>query len=99
MCVIAYVYSRTICTIYIYITVVANFMRVIEERRLDGWDMWHVGGKLNAYRVLVRKPDRKTPLVRTRLRQEDNTKVNLKYDGMVCTRFMWLRIEAKGEPL
>jgi hypothetical protein len=37
--------------------------------------------KRNAYRVLVRKPERKRPLGRTRRRREDNINVGLRETG------------------
>jgi hypothetical protein len=42
-----------------------------------------MGVKRNAYRVLVRKPERKRPLGRPRRRLED---------GVVWTGLIWLRI-------
>jgi hypothetical protein len=39
------------------------------------------GGKINVYRVFVEKLEGKTPLVRARLRLEDNIKINLKEIG------------------
>jgi hypothetical protein len=45
----------------------------------------HVGEKRNAYRILVRKPERKRPLKRPRHRWE-----------VVWTGLIWLRIESSG---
>jgi hypothetical protein len=41
------------------------------------------GEKRNAYRILVGKPEKKRPLVRTRHRWEDNIKIYLTEEGWV----------------
>jgi hypothetical protein len=41
-----------------------------------------MGEKRNAYRILVGKPEGKTPLGRPRRRWEDNIRMNLKRDRM-----------------
>jgi hypothetical protein len=46
--------------------------------------------KMNAYRLLVRKPEGKRPLGRPRCRWVDNIKMDLK-DGLIWTGLMWLR--------
>jgi hypothetical protein len=38
-----------------------NIIRVIQSKKLDGWDMWHVWRR-GAYRVLVGKPEGKVAL-------------------------------------
>jgi hypothetical protein len=46
-----------------------------------------MGEKRNAYRILVGKPECKTPLGRPRRRWVDNIKMDLReigWDGMVC---------------
>jgi hypothetical protein len=43
------------------------------------------GQKRNAYRILVRKPERKRLLGRPRRRWEDNIKINLGERGWVST--------------
>jgi hypothetical protein len=59
----------------------ANVMRVIKPRRMR-W-AGHVARmrereRRDAYRVVVRKPERKRPIGRTRHRWENNIKMNLK---------------------
>jgi hypothetical protein len=49
-----------------------------------------IGGKRNAYRILVRKPEGKSPLGRPRRRWDDN----IRMDG--CTELIWLRIGTSG---
>jgi hypothetical protein len=56
-----------------------NFIRVIKSR----WMRWagyvtHTGEKRNVYRVLVEKPDVKTPLHGPKYRWEYNIKISLK---------------------
>jgi hypothetical protein len=41
-----------------------------------------MGEKRNAYRIVVGKPEGKTPLGRPRCRRVDNIKMDLKRDGM-----------------
>jgi hypothetical protein len=54
-------------------------------------------GKMNAYRVLVEKREGKKPLVRPRYMWVDNIKVELrKYDWVVWTGLIWLRIGING---
>jgi hypothetical protein len=51
----------------------------------------------NANKLLVGKPDRKRPLVRPRLRCEDNIKVDYKkHVRRVWTGCNWLRIGTSG---
>jgi hypothetical protein len=45
-----------------------------------------------AYRILVRKPEGKTPLERPRRRWEDNIKMELRYDAVIWSGLIWLRI-------
>jgi len=42
-----------------------NISRVIQSKKLDGWDMWHVWRK-GVYRVLVGKSEGKGALERPR---------------------------------
>jgi hypothetical protein len=61
-----------------------------------------MGAKRNAYRILVGKPEGKTPLGRTRRRWVDNNKMELtleKQDGMVWVGLIWLKIETSGRLL
>jgi hypothetical protein len=56
-----------------------------------------VGGKRNAYKILIGKPEGKRPLGRLRHRWVDNIKIYLKViDGMVWIGLMWLRIGTSG---
>ena len=49
------------------------------------------------HRVLVGKPEGKRPLGRSRLRWEDNIKMDLQeVGGIVGTGWSWLRIETGG---
>jgi hypothetical protein len=53
-----------------------------------------MGEKGGAYRILVGKPEGMRPLVRPRLRWDDNTKMYLEEVGRgVRTGSIWLRIE------
>jgi len=52
-----------------------------------------VEDKKGAYRVVVGRPEGKRPLIRTRLRLEDNIKMDLyKLDEEAWTGLLWLRI-------
>jgi hypothetical protein len=44
-----------------------------------------MGEKRNACRILVGKPDGKRPLGRPRRRWVDNTKLDIRWDGLDCT--------------
>jgi hypothetical protein len=56
--------------------------------------------KLNAYRILVGKPKGKRPLGRPRRKWGTILKWILeRYDGMVWTGSIWLRIGTSGGPL
>jgi hypothetical protein len=59
-----------------------------------------MGEKKNAYRLLVGKPEGKRPLERQIYRRVDNTEWILeRWDGMMWTGLVWLRIEIGGELL
>jgi hypothetical protein len=45
------------------------------------WHVARIGGKRNAYRILVRKPERKRQLGRPRRRWMDNVKMDLREIG------------------
>jgi hypothetical protein len=65
-----------------------NIIRMIKRRM--GWSehVERMGAKRNAYRLLVGKPEGKTPLGRRRHGWEDNIKVDFRetgWDGMVWT--------------
>jgi hypothetical protein len=56
--------------------------------------------KRNAYRLLVAKPEGKRPLGRPRRRWVDNIRWILKrWDGVMWTGLVWLRIGIGGELL
>jgi hypothetical protein len=52
--------------------------------------------KRNTYKILVGKSEGKRQLGRPRRRWVDNIKKNLKYDGVIWTRLIWLRIGTSG---
>jgi hypothetical protein len=55
------------------------------------------GERKGLYRVLVGKPEGKRPLKRSRLRWEDNIKMNLQEERCGCVvGSSWLRIETGG---
>jgi hypothetical protein len=54
--------------------------------------------EINAYRILVGKPEGKRPLGRPRRRWVYNIKINLRHDE-VWTGLVWLRIGTSGWPL
>jgi hypothetical protein len=54
----------------------------------------------NAFQLLVRKPEGKRPLGRPRRRWVDNIKMILeRWDGVMWTGLVWLRIGTGGELL
>jgi hypothetical protein len=60
----------------------SNIIRTIKSRRMR-WagHVAHMGGKRNAYRILVGKPEGKRPLGRQRRRWMDNIKMDLREIG------------------
>jgi hypothetical protein len=56
----------------------SNIIRMIKSRRMR-WagHVARMGEKMNAYRILVGKPEGKKPLGRPRRRWEDNIKIDL----------------------
>jgi hypothetical protein len=58
-------------------------------------------GDKNAYRMLVGKPEGKRPLGRARRRWVDIIKMDLgeRYNGMLLTALIWLRIGTSGRLL
>jgi hypothetical protein len=61
-----------------------------------------MGEKRNAYRLLVGKPEGKSPLGRPRRRWVDNIRMYLgevRCDGVMWTGLVWLRIGTGGELL
>ena len=62
--------------------------------------MTRMGLGRGVHRVLVGKPEGKTPLGRPRRRWEDNIKMDLQeVGGVVGTGWSWLRIGAGGRHL
>jgi hypothetical protein len=72
-------------------------IRTIKSRRMR-WAgrVARIGEKKNAYRVLVGKPEGMSPLGRPRRRWVDSIKMDVRRDGMVWTRSIWLRIGTIG---
>jgi hypothetical protein len=68
-----------------------NIVRVIKPRRIR-WagHVERMGKRRGVYRVLVRKPESKTPLGRPRRRWEDNIKANLQEVG--CGGVDWIEL-------
>jgi hypothetical protein len=58
-----------------------------------------MGEKKNAYRLLVGKPEGKSPLGRPRHRGIILGLILERWDGVMWTGFVWLRIGTGGEPL
>jgi hypothetical protein len=57
-----------------------------------------MGENRNTYRLLVGKPEGKRLLGRPRLRWVDNTRME-RWDGVMWTGLVWLRIGTGGELL
>jgi hypothetical protein len=53
--------------------------------------------KRNSYMIFVVKPEGIRSLGRPRRRWEDNTKIDLRYDGVVWTGLIGFRIRISGE--
>jgi hypothetical protein len=59
-----------------------------------------MGGKRNAYRILMGKPERKRPLGRPRRRRVNNIKLDFREIGWNdMDGAIWLRIGTNGWPL
>jgi hypothetical protein len=54
-----------------------------------------MGEMRNAYRVSVGKPYGKRPLGGSRCKWEDNIKMDFRYDWVVWTGFIWLRVGSR----
>jgi hypothetical protein len=55
-----------------------------------------IGASRNVYRILVIKSEGKTRLGRPRHRWEDNVKMDLRLDTVVCVGLIWLRMWTCG---
>ena len=66
-------------------------MRVVKSRRMK-WagHVARMGEKRGVYRILVGKPERKTPIGRTWRRWEDNNKMDLQHVG--CGGMDWIEL-------
>jgi hypothetical protein len=66
-----------------------NIVRVIKSRRMR-WagHVARLGEKRRVYRILVGKPERKSPLERPRSRWEDNIRMDLQEVG--CEGVDWI---------
>jgi len=61
---------------------------------------YNMGEMRNAYKILVRKPERKRPHERPRCKWDDNIRMDLKEIGWkVWTGCIWLRIGTGGRLL
>jgi len=75
-----------------------NIIWVIKSRRMR-WTghVAHMGERTGAFRVLVGKPEEKSPLERPRHRWEDNIKTDLqKVRWGTQTGLIWLRMGTGG---
>jgi hypothetical protein len=70
-----------------------DIIRMIILRRIR-WkeNVTCMAEKMNACRILVGKQERNRPVGRPRYRWKDNIKVKVRYDGMVWTGLIWLRM-------
>jgi hypothetical protein len=66
-----------------------NIVRVIKSRRMRwAWHVARVGEEREVYRVLVGKPEGKSPLERPRRRRVDNIRIDLQEVG--CGYMDWI---------
>jgi hypothetical protein len=75
-----------------------SIIRMIKSRRMR-WagHIVRMGEKMNAYKILVGKPEGKRPIGRPRRRWADNTKMDLEScNGMGWIELIWLRIANSG---
>jgi hypothetical protein len=68
-----------------------NIVRVIKSKRMR-WagHVAHMGEGRGVHRVLVRKPEGKRPLERSRYRRGDNIKKDLREIGITGENWIWL---------
>jgi hypothetical protein len=68
-----------------------SIVRVIKLRRIRlAGHLAHMGERRGIYRVLVGKPEGKRPLGRSRIRWEDNIKMDLQEVG--CVGMDWIKL-------
>jgi hypothetical protein len=77
-----------------------SIIRTIKSRRMR-WvgQVARMGEKRKAYRLLVGKPEGKRPLGRPRRRWMDIIRILERWDGVMWTGLVWLRIGTSGELL
>jgi hypothetical protein len=74
----------------------SSTIRMIKSRRMR-WERYVARmGEMNAYWILVGKPEGKRPLGKPRRRWVDNIKMDLRYDRVVWTGLIWLGIGTIG---
>jgi hypothetical protein len=81
--------------------IILAIVRIIKSRRMR-WagHVARMGEKRNAYRLSVGKPEGKRPLGRPRRRWVDNIRMILeRWDGVMWTGLVWLKIGTGGELL
>jgi hypothetical protein len=74
-----------------------SIIRIIKLRMRWAGHVARMGEKRNAYRLLVGKPEGKRQLGRPRCRWVDN--IIERWDGVMWTGLVWLRIGTGGELL
>jgi hypothetical protein len=78
-----------------------NIIRVIKLSRIR-WaeNVAWMGEMRNAYKILVSKPEDKTPFRRPSHRWEDNIRMGIREIGWEAVDWiLWLRIGTSGRPL
>jgi len=77
-----------------------SIVQVVKSRRMR-WagHVVRMGQGRGVYRVLVGKPEGKRPMGRPRHRWKDNIKIFRKWEGVVGTGWIWLRIGTGGKHL
>jgi hypothetical protein len=75
-----------------------NIIRVIKSNKLRlAGHVAHMGERRGAYKVLMRKPERRRPLRKFRRKWEDNIETDLREVGWrTSTGSIWLRLGTRG---
>jgi hypothetical protein len=77
-----------------------NIIRMVKSKRMQcAGHLACMGAKRNAYRILMGKPERKRPVAISRCGWEDNIKILEKWDVVVWTGLIWLRVGTSGRLL